>query len=503
MAAIQEPRIEVLPDAGFLMGDRIEVIEGSHGVYQPIYAATGTPTKPVPLAGAPEMARAVKVARDAFMGWRWMRADLRRRCFLRLANLLREAGNAAQLAEMCVVESGIPINVAVAAIENAADAFEYFGGWTDKIHGEVLPTWPVQTLNYTIAEPFGVVAIMLPFNVPIMAAAITLAPALAAGNCVVCKPSSMAPFVILRVAELALEAGFPPGVLNVMPADAKGGEALVRTPGVNKVLFMGSGRSAKYVCRAAADMLIPVTTELGGKSAHIIFEDVDPVKAANLAVGTGLGNIGGQGCALGTRLMVHRSIYDQFLEAAVASAQGLVIGDPMSAQTKVGPMVDKKAVARIGDIVKTAVAEGQGRLLCGGNAVGGDLAGGAFVEPTLFADVDNDAPLATQEIFGPVLTICPFDTEQEAVAMANHSAYGLAAYFQTEDVRRTARLAGQLEAGSVFANHFDGLIISAPFGGTKESGFGRLGGEAAILDMTQKKNISIAVLEGGAGLPGS
>ncbi len=494
MTRIQAPRIELLPDAGFLIGDRIHVKDGSHGEFQCTYAATGQPTKTVPLAGAPEMAEAVNAARSAFMKWRWMRPDLRRQCFLRLASLMRR--DAALMAQMCVIESSVPIRVAQAAMENAADAFEYFGGWTDKIHGQVLPTWPVQTLNYTITEPFGVMAVMLPFNVPIMAAAITLAPALAAGNCVVTKPSSMAPFVILKLGELALEAGFPPGVLNIVPADAKGGEALVRTPGVNKVLFMGSGRSAKYVCRAAADNLIPVTTELGGKSAHLVFDDIDPVVAANLAVGTGLGNIGGQGCALGTRLLIQETIYEDFLKAAVASAEGLVIGDPMSEDTKVGPMVDAKAVLRIVDIVDRAVAENQGRLITGGKrCMEGDLANGAFVQPTLFADVANDAPLAAQEIFGPVLTISPFKTEAEAVRLANDSAFGLAAYFQTNDNRRVSRLAGQLEAGSIFANHFDGLIISAPFGGTKESGYGRLGGYAAIQDMTQQKNVSIAVLE--------
>jgi acyl-CoA reductase-like NAD-dependent aldehyde dehydrogenase len=493
MTGIAEARIEVLPDAGFLIGDRIERIEGSHGSFQHVYAATGKPTKQVPLAGAPEMARAVEIARGAFLRWRWMRADRRRQCFLRLAGLLRR--DAVPMAELCVVESGIPIGVAARAVGHAADAFEYFGGWTDKIGGEVVPTWPVQTLDYTITEPYGVVAIMLPFNVPLMAASITLAPALAAGNCVVTKPSSMAPFAILRLGELALEAGFPPGVLEIMPADAKGGEALVRTPGVDKVLFMGSGRSAKYVLHAAADRLIPVTTELGGKSAHIVFDDVDPKAAADLAIGTGLGNIGGQGCALGTRLLVQSTVYDDFLEAAARAANSLVIGDPIREETQVGPMVDETAVLRILEIVERAAADRQGRLLTGGKRLGGEFAQGYFVEPTLFADVDNDASLATDEIFGPVLAIMPFETEEEAVRMANESSYGLAAYFQTENVRRVHRLAGQLEAGSVFVNHFAGLPISVPFGGTKESGFGRLGGLAAIQDMTQQKNISIAVIE--------
>jgi aldehyde dehydrogenase (NAD+) len=194
-------------------------------------------------------------------------------------------------------------------VQAAGDAFEYFGGWTDKIPGDVVQNWPVQTFDYVVREPFGVVAMMLPFNVPMKAAAITIPAALAAGNCVVVKPSSMGPFSLLRLGELALRAGFPPGVLNIVPSDYRGGEALVRTPGVDKVLFMGSGKSARYVLRAAAEHFTPVVTELGGKSATLVFDDVDVGQAAMLAIGSGLGNVGGQGCAMGTYALTrHRGI---------------------------------------------------------------------------------------------------------------------------------------------------------------------------------------------------
>ena len=387
----------------------------------------------------------------------------------------------------------MPVTVMRHAMAMAADSYEYFGGWTDKIGGEVVPTWPVQSLDYTIDEPYGVVAMMLPFNVPMAASAITVPPALAAGNCVVVKPSPMAPYSLLRLGQLALEAGFPPGVLNVLPGDGPGGEALVRTPGVDKVLFMGSSRSAKYVMHAAADRLIPVTMELGGKSATIIFDDMDVGAAADVAVGSGLAAIGGQGCALGTRLLVQSRIYDEFLERAARVARSLTIGDPVREDTQMGPIVNDAAVRRIEGIVEAAIAEKQGRLIAGGQRPPGEFASGAFFEATLFADVSNTATIAQEEIFGPVLAIMPFDTEEDAIRIANQSAYGLAGYVQTHDVGRLHRVAARLHAGSVYANTMAGLMLSAPFGGTKQSGFGRLGGHAGIREMTRPKNVSVNV----------
>jgi aldehyde dehydrogenase (NAD+) len=490
---LSPPPLETLPDFDFVIGDSARSEDGGNGVFPHVYAATGTPTKNVQLAGPEQIDEAVQAARKAKFEWRWTPGDQRRRCFFRLAQLLREAGE--RFARMGVVEGGMPIAVTRMALESAADGFEYFGGWTDKVSGDVVQNWPIQTFDYVVREPYGVVAMMLPFNVPMKAASVTVPAALAAGNCVVVKPSSMGPFSLLRLGELALQAGFPPGVLNVVPSDAQGGEALVRTPGVNKVLFMGSGKSAQYVLAAADEHFTPVLTELGGKSATLVFEDADIDESAMLAIGSGLAIIGGQGCALGTRILVQSTIYDEFVKKGIEVAQSLRIGDPFESDTQLGPIVNSAAVDRIQGVVDSAVENKWGRLVTGGHRPGGEFADGAYFEPTLFVDVDNDSPLAAKEIFGPVLCIMPFKDEDEAIRLANHSTYGLAGFVQTNDVKRVHRVAARLECGAVWANGFQDLPVAMPFGGTKESGSGRIGGWEAIREMTRTKNVSVSMTD--------
>ena len=484
-------------DSGFLIDGDLRQLKGSNGELQLYYAADGSPTRVVQMGGAEEMEHAVAAAQKAFKSWRRMAPGKRRVLFYNWAELIRKHGE--RISEMTVIECGIPIGVARGTIEAVADGLEYYGGWCDKLQGRLIPTWPTEAVNYSVPEPYGVVACFIPFNLPLYSVSMQLGPALATGNCVVAKPSSSAPFVMLFAGQLALEAGFPPGVLNMVPADAKAGEILVRTDGVNKVLFMGSTKSGRYVGRAAGETVKPIVQELGGKSPHLIFDDIDPKKSAHLAVGVGLGNMGGQGCALGTRLLVHSSIYDDFLQAAIESAQTLTPGDPLESDTLLGPMNAEMSAQRIMNIIDQAKATGDGRLITGGSRPGGKFAKGAYVEPTLFADVDNKGPLATQEIFGPVLTIAPFDTDEEAIVLANDHELGLSAYIQTKDSLRINRLTRDLEVGSVFVNYFSGPPVSVPFGGTKLSGYGRIGGQASIEEFTYHKNVSIAVEEQEGG----
>ncbi len=488
---VADAPIQLLPEPGSLIGDRM-VTDGSGGEYQHVYAATGRPTKRALLAGEKEVDEAVRAAREAFPAWCRMPADQKRRLFLKYAELVsREAD---LLIRLNTVDTSMPLAFGADHINALAHSFEYNAGWVDRIGGEIIPTWHQRrSLDYTLDEPYGVIGAMTPFNAPVMAAGMVLGPILAAGNTAVLKPNHISPFAIVRVGQLFLEAGFPPGVVNVVPGDAMTGEAVVRHPGVDKVFFMGSGRSAKYVMRACADGLKSMALELGGKSADIVFDDVDIARSAQLGAYACFVN-GGQGCALGTRLLVQSSIYDEFVDECVKVAKGIRVGDPVDNAVVMGPVINETACERILGVIDTAKAEHQGEMLTGGSRLGGDLAPGYFVEPTVFADVDNSTMLAQDEIFGPVLSIIRFDTEDDAVRIANSTPFGLAAVIHSHNLERVHRVASDLDAGIVFVNNFaspEGMPISVPFGGVKRSGFGRLGGMAAIREFTRPKNVVV------------
>jgi acyl-CoA reductase-like NAD-dependent aldehyde dehydrogenase len=318
----------------------------------------------------------------------------------------------------------------------------------------------------------------------------TLAPALAAGNCVILKPPELAPFAAIRLGELFLEAGFPPGVINVVTAGPEGGDALARHPGVDKIHFTGSGATAQKVLAAAQSTLKPVALELGGKSANIIFADSDLNNAALQGV---LGMQGsGQGCINGTRVLVERSVYEDVLKLISGILSGLEVGDPLVMSTFFGPVVSEPAADRIMGVIESAKSNGT-RLVCGGERLGGDLADGYFIAPTVFADVDNSTTLARDEIFGPVVAVLPFDDEDEAVVIANDSPFGLAGYIQTADLKRAHRVAAALDVGNIWVNGFLGIPTSVPFGGVKQSGWGRLGGRDGIREFTRPKNIHVAL----------
>lgn len=322
------PPLEKLPKPALLIGDQ-RINDSSGGVFNHVYGATATSTSEVTLAGSREIDLAVEAARSALPAWRATPPDQRRELLLRAAQLLRD--NADELIAISQIDNSMPVFAASGGPTIAADAFSYYAGWADKMVGDVIPTWPTPSLDYATLNPYGVVGIIIPWNGPIYAIGMTVAPALAAGNCVLLKPPELAPYAALRIGELFLEAGFPPGVLNVVTAGAEGGQAMVAHPGINKIHFTGSGATAKRILDTAKDVLKPVGLELGGKSANIIFADADLNNAAMQAV---LGMQGsGQGCINGTRVLVQRPVYEEVLTMVQAILGTLEVGDPLVAST--------------------------------------------------------------------------------------------------------------------------------------------------------------------------
>ncbi len=482
---VAEAQVELIPQPALLIGDE-RVTDSSGGTHEHIYPATGKPTRTIPLAGRSEIDRAVAVARAALPGWKAMPADQRRDCMLRFAALLH--GCAAELTQLTIIDNGTPSAIAQFAPAASADLFSYNAGWMDKIGGEVITTWPIPAFDYAVDEPYGVVGVIIPWNGPVHAIGMTLGPVLAAGNCTILKPPELAPFAALRMGELFLEAGFPPGVVNVVPGGPEAGEALVRHPGVDKVHFTGSGATAKRILATALETLKPVGLELGGKSARLIFGDAD-LETVTAEALSGIINLAGQGCINGTRILVQRSIYGELTERIEAMAGMIPVGDPSLAETIVGPVINDAACQRILGVISQAVDNQEGRLVAGGKRLEGDLADGYFLPLTVFADVDNRTSLAQNEVFGPVLAIIPFDDEAEAIQTANDTTYGLAAYVHTNDLRRAHRVSAALDAGNVWVNSFLGIPAAAPFGGTKQSGYGRLGGQAGVKEFLRPKNV--------------
>jgi acyl-CoA reductase-like NAD-dependent aldehyde dehydrogenase len=443
------------------------------------------------MAGAREVDEAVRSAYVAFDRWSTWPANERRNLLLRIAALLQEREG--ELSSVVTIESGIPTTFApVLASALPADYFRYYAGWADKLEGSVIPVWPGDALDYTLAEPYGVVAIIVPWNGPLASIGMKVAPALAAGNCVILKPSEMAPFSSLRFAELCQEAGLPDGVLSVLPGGSETGDALVRHPGVALISFTGSVPVGRKIQAAAADNLTPLILELGGKSANIVFSDADLDAAVAAAVQYGVAALSGQGCNLPTRLLVENSIYDYVIEQVVDVTESLDVGLPDRDDTVIGPVIGAAHCKRILGFIDRGRAHG-GRILTGGNRLGGDLADGFFIAPTIFGDVDPSAEIAQQEIFGPVLSVMRFRSETEAVSLANGTPFGLAAYLWTRDLPRAHRLARRLEAGTVAVNGYALVPPGAPFGGVKASGYGREGGRAGIEGFLRTKNVFVSL----------
>lgn len=460
----------------------------SGGVFRHRYAATGKITADIPLAGAIEIDRAVRAAHVATNRWAAVSPPDRRDMMMRFADMLD--AEADSLARLSVIDNGMVIGAASFGPTFAADAFRYCAGWADKIGGDVISVWGAPAFDFTIDEPYGVVAVIIPWNAPVYAIGMVLAPILAAGNCVVVKPPEIAPFAVLKLGEMFLRAGFPAGVVNIVPGGAEAGSALVSHPDVDKVHFTGSGETGKRVLAAAAQSLTPVQLELGGKSAALIFEDADIDDFAPFSI-SGLVNCSGQGCINAGRLLVHSSRYREVVDLVAEAAKGLRVGDPFDVNTAVGPVATSMSAERICGVIDRAKSDGA-KLVAGGRRMGGELANGWFVEPSVFADVDPRSDLARNEVFGPVIAVMPFDSEEEAVALANDTEFGLAGYVFTQDVRRAHRVGRALQAGNIWINGFAGIPNAVPFGGNKASGFGRLGGIHGIREFLRPRNIWMA-----------
>ncbi len=480
-----------LPDSDYLskhvalIGDQL-LTTGSGEKHAHIYPGNGQVTAEWTMAGPKEVDAAVAAARSALPAWREMPGNKRRDLLLKVAALIE--ANSAELSALATLEKAEPSMTAPYIPPVAADRFRYYAGWTDKLRGETLNAWNGPAHNYVDYEPYGVIGAIIPWNGPLFAAAMVMAPALAAGNCVVIKSPELAPYAVMRFAELFLEAGFPPGVVNMVMGGVQTGEAMVSHPGVDKVQFVGSGATAKKVLTSAAQTLKPCALELGGKSAVIVFADAELTSAAKRGM-TGAISVSGQGCVNGTRLLVQRPVYEAYLATLQAMIPHISVGDPVNPATVMGPLISEAALERVQGIVSKAQNDGA-RLVIGGERLGGDLADGYFMQPTVLADVDPQSSLAQHEVFGPVLSVTPFDTEEEAIALANNTEYGLGAYIHTKDLRRAHHVAASMQAGMVQVNASgEGMQPFAPFGGYKQSGFGRLGGEQGLLEFLQVKNV--------------
>ena len=468
-------------------GDRVTTASA----HAHIYPGTGAVNATVALAGAAEMDRAVTAGRDAQDQWMALTVDQRRDALIGLADVVHQ--HLGELAELNTLDYGVPISYAGNAVL-LEEFLRHFAGYVDKPHGVSTPVSGSADVNLIEREPYGVVGVIAPWNGSLVVAGSCVAPALAAGNAVVFKPSELAPLAALRFGELCLEAGLPPGLVNIVPAAADGGDALVRHPGIGKIHFTGGEQTARAVLRAAADNLTPVVTELGGKSANIIFADADLDTAAALSAHQGPLMQSGQSCACASRILVHDSVYDAFAERFLAVIGAVRIGDPLDPVTVFGPVISSASADRIIAAVDRAVAERSGELLTGGyRMVEGPLAQGYYVAPTVLGNVDNRSALAQTETFGPVVSLIRFADDAEAVRVANDTPYGLNAFIHTRDLNRAHTVARRLEAGSVWINQLSRISPQGPYGGYKHSGAGRTGGLEGLHEFQQVKNIRIGL----------
>ncbi|ORV50439.1 aldehyde dehydrogenase [Mycobacterium europaeum] len=463
---------------------------GSGGVHQHIDPSTGRPDADVPLAGVAEVDRAVRVAHEAYLGWRRTKPAERRRVLMQLGDLIE--AHSADFARLAALDNGSPLPASSAMIPIAVEWTRYYAGWADKISSEVTASLRADgEFSYTLAQPWGVIGAIITWNGPLVSLAMKVPAALAAGNTIVVKPSELTPFTAGLFADLAAQAGIPDGVINVVPGGPEAGAALVEHPLVKKISFTGGPATARKILHSCAELIKPTVMELGGKSGNIVFADADLDTACGVGTMMSVGILSGQGCAFPTRMIVQRTVYDEVVERVRTTAGFLKVGNPFESDTISGPVVNEEALNRILAMIERAQADGA-RLITGGKRIEGELASGFYLEPTVFADVDPHSELAQVEVFGPVLSIIAFDDDDEAIDIANSTPYGLSGYVFTKDLRRAHRVAEELETGEVLINGAMNLGATRPFGGIGISGMGKEGGRHGLDEFLHIKTVSIA-----------
>jgi phenylacetaldehyde dehydrogenase len=451
--------------------------------------ATGKTLASFPEGGEVDANEAVRAARRAFPAWKRVTPYDRGRMLNRAAALIEE--NEDELAELITLENGKPRWEAEKEVATAVSFIEYYAGWTTKLTSDTIPmSSPGQFLNYTTREPLGVVAGITPPNYPLTMILYKAAPALATGNTIIIKPSEDTSLVAIRLAELFTEAELPDGVFNVVTGLGEPvGATLANHDDVNKITFTGSTEVGRYLVRASAGNLKKVSLELGGKSPNIVFDDAD-MDAALKGVFFGIFFCQGEICSAGSRLFVQRGIYDEFVQRLADMARSVKLGHGLNADTKMGPLVSRSQQKTVLDYIKIGSDENASPL-AGGNAPGGELREGFFVEPTVFSGVDNSMRIAQEEIFGPVVCALPFDDQPDAIAKGNDSPFGLAAGVWTRDIRKAHQTAAALDTGTVWVNCYNAFDNASPWGGFKQSGWGREKGPYGLDLFTQVKSVIV------------
>jgi acyl-CoA reductase-like NAD-dependent aldehyde dehydrogenase len=471
-----------------------EWVPPSSGEYFPsVNPATGEAFYEAARGNAEDVDRAVAAATSAFENptWRRMTQTQRGKLLRKLADLIGEHGD--ELARTETLDNGKLLREMQGQMKSLPEYYYYYAGLADKIHGEVIPSNLPDILNYTLREPLGVVGAISPWNSPLMLTTTKMAPALATGNTLVIKPSEYTSASLLALVPLFEEAGFPPGVVNVVTGFGReAGAPLVDHPAIKKMSFTGSTATGAAIARSCGERFIKVTLELGGKSPNIVFPDAD-LASASMGVVAGIFAAAGQTCVAGSRAFVHQDVYDEVIERVTQRAASIKIGDPMVSETELGPLAFPDQLAKVESYVKIGQDEG-GRLVQGGSRADVGL-GGYFFEPTVFVDVHNDMRVAQEEIFGPVLSVIPFSSEDEVLKLANDTQYGLAAGLWTRDLNRAHRMAASLEAGTVWVNSYRSMSPMSPRSGWKTSGVGIEHGTEAIREYTQLKSVWVNTSE--------
>jgi len=475
MATLERERHELFVD-----GERVE--SSSDRTIESVDPSTGEVIAEVPDATSEDVDRAVAAARAAFPEWRAVAPTERAAVLRRIADLLRE--HVDEFAEMETLDQGQPISAARGGTLGAAGMFDYYAGAADKLEGKTIPA-DDDTLDFTLREPYGVSAAIIPWNAPMPNVAQGTAPALAAGNTVVLKPAPTAPLTALRFAELLTETDLPDGAVNVVTGGGEAGAALSSHEDVDTISFTGSVPTGQAVMESAAKNVTPVTLELGGKNPAIVMPDADLEQAVQ-SVGIGIFSNAGQICAAADRAIVHESIYDEFVERIVAVADSYELG-PGIEDPDMGPLNYEEHYERVLDYIEVGIAEGA-TVETGGEPLDRE---GYFVQPTVFSDVDTDMRIAQEEIFGPVLCVIPYADREEAIEIANDVELGLTGGVFTRDVTEALRTAREIQAGSIYVNQWFGGAAGAPFGGYKKSGVGREMGLEGLDSFLQTKNVAV------------